>query len=299
MDIKQLKYYVTVVDMSSFSRAAEHLFISQSALSRVIGNLEREYGVQLIYFQGKQMQLTRFGTQLYTMAQNLIYQYDAINEAMHGLPARKKGILRIGLSRIGGPSVFPDLGASFLEKHPDVEFVIEQHAWLHDIENMVNNHQLDAGFVLGPVSTDAFDVMPVHKSHYVIVTSTKHPLAERETLRFSDLCEERFIMLSREFRICQEFLAGCRMAGFEPHMIAHLVHWDLICKLVKRNMGITFLVQALLDAFPDEGLKSIPIVDALTEWDVVMITAKNRYESAPLKLFKDHIQEMAGGDEST
>ena len=291
MDIKQLKYFVTVVDMKSFSRAAEHLFISQSALSKVIGNLEREYGVQLLYFLGRQMHLTSYGMQLYAMAQNLIRQYDAINEVMQGAFPQEKGVIRIGFSYILGPSVFPGLAASFLEKYPGIEFVIEQRSGLQDIQNMVHTQQLDVGFVVMPVLADAFEIVPIRKSQFVFVTSIKNPLAQRKSVRFADLKDEQFIMFPQDFRICQEFLAGCRMAKFEPRIMTHLTHWDLIFKLVKLNMGSSFLVQTLLDAFPDDELVSIPVVDALSEWDAVMITAKNRYEPNSLKMFKEHVRE--------
>jgi len=292
LDVKQLKSFVTVVDMKSFSRAAKHLFVSQSMLSRVVKNLEQEYGVQLIYFDGNQMRLTHHGTQLYAMAQNLIRQHDAINEAMHGAVFQEKGVIRVGLSRIGGPSVFPDLAASFLKKYPSIEFAVEQRPWLQELEKMVATQELDVGFVLPPVLTNVFETMSVHKSSFVIVAHRNNPLAERETLHFSDLADQQFVMIGPEFRIHQEFLAGCRMAGFEPRIMANVVYPDLIFEFVKREMGITFIVQDRFDKFANDDLVSIPVVDAISQWEVVMITAKNRYESTPLRLFTDHVKEM-------
>jgi len=294
MESKQLRYFVTVVDMKSFSRAAKQLFVSQPALSSVIRNMEKEYGVQLIYFLGKQMHLTSHGTQLYAMAQNMLRQQDAIHEMMHGSFPMEKGILRIGLSHTMGPCLFPRLVSGFLEKYPDIEYVVEQYIGLKEIQDMVNKHQLDVGFVLLPVLANAFDVVPIHKSSRVIIASKRHPLAQRESLRFADLRDERFIMLGPLYRGYHEFLAGCRSAGFEPRIAMQLAHWDLIFQLVKLNMGITCLVKLLIETFPSDELVSIPVVDPVPSWEAVMITAKNRYDSIPLRLFKEHVQAVVG-----
>ena len=294
--MKQLNYFVTVVDMKSFSRAAKQLFVSQSMLSRVVNNLEQEYGVQLIYFHGNQMHLTNHGTQLYAMAQNLIRQHDAINEAMHGAVFQEKGVIRVGLSRIGGPSIFPDLAAGFVKKYPSIEFVIEQRPWLPELEKMVATQELDVGFVLPPVLANVFETTSVHKGSFVIVAHRGHPLAGRETLRFSDLTDEQFVMIGPEFRIHQEFLAGCRREGFEPRIMANVVYPDLIFEFIKREMGITFIVQDVFDKFRNDDLVAIPVVDAISKWEVVMITAKNRYEPNALTLFKAHVEEMVGAE---
>jgi len=230
------------------------------------------------------------------LAQNMLRQQDAIHEMMHGDFSVEKGIIRIGLSYTMGPCLFPPLASGFLEKYPDIEFVVEQRVGLKEIQDMVNKHQLDVGFVLLPVLANVFDVVPIHKSSRVIITSKRHPLAQRESLRFSDLRDERFIMLGPLYRGYHEFLAGCRAADFEPRIVMQLAHWDLIFQLVKLNMGITCLARILIETFPSDELASIPVLDPIPSWDAVMITAKNRYDSIPLRLFKEHVLAVAGAE---
>ena len=297
MDIKQLKYFVTVIDMNSFSRAGKHLFVTQSTLSKAIRNLEQELGVQLIYFSGKKMYATDHGLQLYNMAQNMISQHSAIIETIHGSYPQEKGVLKIGIPPISGTCVFPQLAASFLEKYPGIELAVEPHSVHYTIQQMVEKNLLDVGFVLLPVLSDAFETVAITKSNYVVVTSTKNPLSRYETLGYADLQNQPFVLLGQDFRTYQEVIAGCRMAGFEPRILMRIDYWDMILQLVKLDMAISVLPLPILEAFPNDGLASIRLSDAVLNWEVVMITSKNRYETTSLKLFKDHVKAMVGGDD--
>lgn len=291
MDIKQLKYFVTIVKAKSFSKAAKRLFVSQSAMSKAMQGLEAELGIKLIYFSGKNMHVTPYGAQLYNMAVNLIEQHEMIIDTMHDISHLNKGTLKIGVPPIIGTCVFPMFAAEFIEKYPAIDLIIDQHE-AKEIKEMIHNRVLDLGFTLLPTDEEVFDILPIVKSRHVVMTSPKHPLANCQGLRYADLRNEKFIMLGEEYVLYNNLMAGARLAGFEPNIIMRLSSWDLVLKLVMMNMGITILPLPLLSIFSGIELSAISLDESANEWDVALISLKDSYESLSAKAFKEHVKEV-------
>ena len=167
LDIKQLRYFVGIVEANGFSEAAKKLYVSQPTLSKAMKHLEENLGVQLIYMSGKKVQITDCGRQLYAMAKGVIEQHDSIFRAMHDLTSLQKGVIRVGIPPIIGTCVFPSLIAGFIGLYPGIEFQIDQHGAKH-IQLLVDKGELDVGFTICPVITGAFDVVPVVEDKNVL-----------------------------------------------------------------------------------------------------------------------------------
>lgn len=290
MDIKQLRYFVTIADMKGFSLAAKYLFVTQSTLSKSLQNLENELGVQLIYFVGKKMYITNYGTDLYNMAKPLLGQHDAILDAMHGLTQLEKGIIRVGVPPIIGTVTFPKLIADFIEVHPGIEFLIDQHNAI-DIQHMVANHLLDIGLTILPLLYDSFDILHIMDSTYDVVMNKKNPLAQNTSLSYSDLKRQSFILLGETYRVYHDVLTGCRQSDYEPHVLMRLNTWDLILEFVRINMGISILPHDIVAHHPCEDIVGVPLANPVEDWKVVMVTSKTQYETIALKALKEHIRK--------
>ncbi len=291
MDIKQLRYFVTVVKMRSFSAAGKSLFISQSTLSKSMQNLEEELGVPLIYFNAKKLHTTSYGTELYNLAQNLLSQYEAISNSLHGMAALEKGSLRIGIPPIIGTCVFPRLITGFIQKYPGIDLIITQDK-AKVIQQMVASNRLDFGFTMLPV-TNEFLSIPLIRERDVCVVHKSNPLAEKELIHFSDLKNEKLILLDEKFRMYTNVLTYCRRENFEPHIIMQLQEWDLILQLVKYNVGSTILPKPIVELYPDEDLVSVPLNVETADFSIAMISPKNQYETNVMRVFKEHIQAAA------
>ena len=290
MDIKQLKYFVAIVDAQSFSEASKRLYVSQPTLSKSMKNLEEKLEVELFYLAGKKVQVTDYGKRLYAKAQQLIEQYEAVYNEIRDLTTLQAGVIRIGIPPIIGTCVFPGLIAGFLEKFPGVDLEIDQHG-AKNIQERVQQGKLDIGFTIRPLMPDTFDEIPVVSDKNVLIVSRAHPLAGRKVVDYSELENEKFIFLGEEYMLTSNVVAGCREAGYEPRMLLRVTQWDFAVQLVKLNMGISFLPRRILNMYPEPGVAQIELNHSSGAWDVVMITKKGSYQSFATQAFLKYIQE--------
>lgn len=292
MDIKQLRYFVGIVEANGFSEAAKKLYVSQPTLSKAMKHLEEDLGVQLIYMTGKKVQITDCGRQLYGMAQTVIEQHDSIFRAMHDLTSLQKGIIRVGLPPIIGTCVFPNLIAGFIGQYPGIDFQIDQHG-AKQIQILVDKGELDVGFTICPVITGAFDTVPIVEDKNVLVVSRQHPLSKDKKVRYEQLQHEKFVLFGKEYMLNSNIVNGCREAGFEPRVLVEASQWDFIVQLVKINMGISIIPRRILEMYPEPSIVQIDIEHNSSMWSVVMITKKAQYLSFAVQTFVSYIKEQA------
>lgn len=287
MDIKQLRYFVTIVNTKSFSAAGKFLYVSQSTLSKSMKALEEELKVPLLYFSGKKMYTTSYGSELYNLAQNLLIQYDTIFSTISGIKHLQKGLLRIGLPPIIGTCVFPELISGFIQKYPGIELVISQKK-ATVIQQMVSNSLLDFGFTLQPIA-DSVNQFPIIQSEYEVVAHKSNPILKNPIISYTDLKNERFILLDEPFKFYNIIMANCQNANFVPNILMRLQDWDLILRLVQQNIGITILPKPIVDLYQAPDCLSRPINDPAFTFDIVMIAPKVPYETSASRAFKEHV----------
>ena len=255
MDIKQLRYFVTIVNTKSFSAAGKFLYVSQSTLSKSMKALEEELKVPLLYFSGKKMYTTSYGSELYNLAQNLLIQYDTISSTISGIKHLQKGLLRIGLPPIIGTCVFPELISGFIQKYPGIELVISQKK-ATVIQQMVSNSLLDFGFTLQPIS-DSVNQFPIIQSKYEVVAHKSNPILKNPVISYTDLKNERFILLDEPFKFYNIIMANCQNANFVPNILMRLQDWDLILRLIQQISKKLVLKLLLVMHIREESARTI------------------------------------------
>lgn len=125
MDIRELKYFTQVVESASYSIAAEKLYISQPALSKVIQKLEKELGYKLFYTLQGQQRLTEEGTLFYQHAIKVIRAFDDIAPAVRSADNTYTGKVFIGFPDVAGTSYFCELIAEFSKLYPGIDLRIK------------------------------------------------------------------------------------------------------------------------------------------------------------------------------
>lgn len=183
MMVDTLKVFVTVAEMSNFSRAAEMLCISQPGVSQTIRNLENEFDVKLMHRSSKHVKLTEAGEILYSKAKQILEMYDAAKEEIHLLRNEITGSLKIGASFTIGEYILPRLLAEFIDEYPQIEIqtVIGN---TEEIERGIRLNELDIGLVEGEVNhPDLLVNPPFMEDEMVLVAPLDHPLCSRNAIR--------------------------------------------------------------------------------------------------------------------
>ena len=190
MNISQLYSFIVVAQNENLSKAANMLYISQSALSKSIAKLEEELGVALFDRKGKKIILNAQGKRFLESSIDILREIEFTTQDLRALASGKGYKLRIG---IAGPSApICDCVASFCTEHPEVSFEISA-----DIDTLeyveMNNYDLLVYPTARPF--EKLRGYPLLKEHYYVVVPVDHRLAERESLMAVDLMDENFIFI--------------------------------------------------------------------------------------------------------
>lgn len=277
MDIKHLQYFIEVTNFNSFSRAADHLFITQPTISKMIKNLEEELGVALFDRSRKQVTLTDAGRVILEQAKLIDRAFTNLEMELDNLLGLKKGHIRIGLPPIFDAHNFLQIMGMFHEKYPGITFQIVEDG-SKKIEEDVSKNLLDVGVIVLPTNDDLFDHFPFLEEDLKLILPTSHPLADREEVHLTELENESFILLNRDFVLTDLIISACNSVGFHPATISECSQRSFIEEMVASKLGISLLPESICHHL-HHNVKSIKVVHPSISWKLAIIWGKNQYLS--------------------
>jgi DNA-binding transcriptional LysR family regulator len=293
MDIRQLRYFIAVAEHLSFTEAAKHLFVAQSAVSQQIADLEKSIGVQLFIRNKRSVKLTNAGTVLFREAINLV---DKSSEAIKKTRQAELGIignLKIGFLGYTERNFLPDLIRQFRREYPKVELQLDQytHGALIDA---LNTGELDIGFTLsfGLENVGGLEKKNIFTETISVVMHLEHPLANKNTINIADLANEHFIILNRAEspQGFNQTLLICANNGFFPDIVSEprLLHTVLL--LVDAGMGIAILPKSL-QSHSSSSLRFIDIEGNTNEYDLSVAWKKTNVNPS-VSLFLNELETI-------
>lgn len=277
MDIRQLRYFISVAENLSFTDAAKDLFVAQSAVSQQIADLEKKIGVQLFVRDKRSVKLTSAGSVLLKESISLVDKTEEVIKKTRQAAQGIIGNLKIGFLGYSERFYLPSIIKQFQINYPDVDLQLEQynHGMLN--EALITG-ELDIGFTFsfGIASIGGLEERHVFTESISAVLHNEHPLAHRDRISISELAKERFIVLNKEEspQGYNQTLLICANNGFFPNICREprLLHTVLL--LVESGMGIAILPKSLrLHSSP--SLRFIDIDGEKNEYDLVVAWKKN------------------------
>jgi DNA-binding transcriptional LysR family regulator len=245
MDLRNLRYFVTVVEEQNIGRAATKLNMSQPPLSRQIHLLEEELGVPLLYRTPKGVEATNAGHILFQDARNILALLHRAEDR-----TRLAGEGRLGRIDIGvfGSNILSirSLLFAFRQKHPDVEVVVHTMDKVEQI-NALREHRLTVGFNLLGVRLDDIASEVVIHERLIATLHVDHPLARAKAISLQDLSEEPLVIYSSGPRpnLVDVVFGMFRKAGVQPGMIHEVVDSFTAVTLVAGGFGICLVPEAV------------------------------------------------------
>ncbi len=259
MDIRNVKTFVRVAELKSFTKAAEKLNYVQSTVTAQIKQLEKELGYSLFDRIGKRISLTVMGESFLSIAYELLQ----VSERAENLTADSseiKGVLRVGVSESLLISVFKDLIPEFKAKFKNIDLRIRSGHTVDLLEQLRQNN-LDLLFVSKVRNTD-----PDLKCHYarkensVFVSGTGYEKANGKPISTDNIFKHNFIITERE-GMYYTFLS--KLAAERNASVNDWIEVDnvlVIIELVKKGMGVAFLPEYLISNEIEKGnLKKLDI----------------------------------------
>ncbi len=284
MDMKQLKYFLKVYELGSFSRAAQELFITQQGLNKSIQQLEKEMNTQLFIRTAHGLIPTVEGHRLRKQAEPFLGQWMDILDYVTRPKQSPDNTLRIGFDIGMMELIPPEFLAEYLERHPAEEIYI--HNTVSDCRRMLLDNELDIAFCEAPVDNEVFlDVVMVYKPISLLVHKD-NPLAEKEQVTIADLRGQRLIDFHKTAPAQQYYHELCRSEGVEPTIWLNASQVVPMLSLVQQNMAVSFFGGDA--SWLPEDLRVVPLADIQVSSGYHMIAKKGRYFG---KLVREFVRE--------
>jgi DNA-binding transcriptional LysR family regulator len=189
MELRHLRYFVTVASEMHFGRAARRLFVSQPALSQQIRSLEAELGFKLFQRDRRGVRLTPEGAAFLTAAEAVVQQADHAGELAKALAEGGSGHLRLSQLRTMPRGLPERVTAEFQRRHTGVEIIPESGSTEQNVDRL-RTAQLDVAFVLAPIEdSPGVACLEIAPEPVVVAVPTAHPLSRRRRIRRDELAD--------------------------------------------------------------------------------------------------------------
>lgn len=244
--IQRYKAYLTVAHSLSFTEAAQALGYSQSAVSRLVAELEREWDVQLFERSRAGVRLTNVGQQLLPAAKAICQAESEFRTQVENIHNLSAGTIRIGTISSIATHWLPRIVAAFQADYPGINYEL----FLGDYTQLaeaLDNGRIDCAFTRLPIE-GAFNALPLEQDELMAILPETHPLAHEASLSPELLAQEAFIQLKQDDNDeVAEVFEACRR---KPQ--AHFTTWDdyAVMSMVEAGLGVSVLPSLILTRAP-------------------------------------------------
>jgi len=271
MELRQLAYFVAVVDEAHFTRAAERLRIAQPAVSQQIRRLEAELGERLLHRDRRTVALTPAGEALLPYARAALAQVEHGQQAVAALRGLVTGHLRIGLVMpLPDRRVVRAIGV-FGRRYPGIELTLVEDE-TDALLQLLAAGEVQAAFIgLGPGQEppDNVEAVVVAREPAVLVVHPEHPLAARRSVRLTVLRDEPVVTLTRASRLRTVLETVCRQEGFAPRIVAETSDLTIMVQLVAEGIGVALMPRSGREDVTD--VVALPITPPTIDRRIVLV----------------------------
>lgn len=303
MDLRHLRYFVTVAEERNIGRAANRLHISQPPLTRQIQQLEEELGVLLFTRTPRGMELTAAGEQLLTEARHIRALVEQATERTQRAGQGRLGRLDVAIFGSAILEVIPRLLERFCSAYPDVKVVLHSLNKHEQIEAL-RQRRINVGFnrMLAPLPDLASELVVTES--LLLALSEGHPLAGEPTVSFRALAAHPLVLFPTGGRpsFIDKVVGLCQQAGFEPRIAQEVGDVVTAIALVARGFGACLVTESTA-VLSLPGVVYRPLTDLPESARVDLSCIFRREDDAPalaafLQVVREARQGRQAGDPS-
>lgn len=290
--LRQLKAFVLVAEHNSFTRAAEILVLTQSALSGLIKELEQNLDIKLFDRTTRKMHLSDAGARLLPQAKRVLNELAVLDEKVGNLKSLHQGHVRLAVSQQLSASTMPKFIAKFCELHPNIEVTLTDCS-VDDVVGHIENLEADLGIAPERSYSDDLRADVLFSSPFYLVLPTIHPFTQKEMVCWEDLLNERLITLNGPFikGLQNELPSNISSRIFNSDFEVNFLSTAL--GMTRTGLGVTLCLLYAAEWVEQNGLTMRPINEPVVERKFLLYTHKNRSLSPAALAFKEFLVENA------
>ncbi|MEH2322527.1 MAG: LysR substrate-binding domain-containing protein [Nostoc sp.] len=279
MELRHLRYFVTLAEELHFGRAAERLHIAQPPLSQQIRQLEKELGFELFHRTKRKVQLTEAGQVFLGEVQQIMRQLQQAIQVGQQASRGEIGQLVVGFVSSTAYNILPNILRTFRGSVPGVR--IELHELTTDQQlEWLREGRMDIGFLRPPVEENRFNWETIFQESLMVALPEGHLLASQSEVSWRSLTNEPFILFPRILApgLYDLIISLCQQAGFSPKVAQEAIQMQTIVSLVAAEMGVA-IVPASLQNLQRIGVVYQTLEEHTPKVGIAMIWRKN--ETSP------------------
>lgn len=286
MDMNLQKYlsFVKTVEYGSFTKAAEILNYTQSGISRMIADLEKEWGVTLLERSKYGVKPTSDGMKLLPYVQNLCADFDKLKMQVDELNGLQSGLIRIGTFSSVATHWLPNIIKEFQKDYPNIDYELLLGDYT-EIEEWIHTGRVDCGFLRLPTHPD-FETVFLEKDKLMAIIPENHPLKDSEKFPVTALCDEPFMLLEKGVKA--EISEIFERNNLTPNV--KFTTWDdyAVMSMVESGLGIAILPELILKRVPYRILSKE--LDVAAYRNIGLALRDKKTASLAVKRFIEYLQ---------
>ena len=250
MNLRQLRVFKAVCETLSFTKAANILFMTQPAVSHVIGSLEEEIGYRLFDRLSRKIYLTQAGEVFVEKVTRILELYDDLAARSEEISARTP--LRIGSTITIANVWLPKLMQEFQKKH-DLSIVKVEIDSAEHTERKLRNNEIDLAFIEGVVAGSQYKKIVFSSYEMILICSPNHAWAGRKEISLEELVHEKFLLREKGSSIRSSFDSALLLHNIVVDPIWESVNSEALIQAVAHNLGVSVMPTELVKAELNSG----------------------------------------------
>jgi DNA-binding transcriptional LysR family regulator len=289
VELRHLRYFVTLAEELHFGRAASRLQISQPPLSQMVSRLEKELGVTLFSRSSRSVALTEPGRLFLAESRRTLSQAEHSVRVAKQARGGEVGHLELGFVPACG--VFPAAVRRFARRFPGVKLTLRHMCSAEQVSAVVHG-ALDAGFVHLPVDRDGLVIEEVQSNALLVALPTGHALASRRKIPWRGLSAQRFVGFPRVSapEAYDALLLRLHEAGFHPDVVFETESLLARLRIVAAGLGVS-LVPDYVAGLPRNGVVLRPLTAPAPRIGIGVVHSASRVSPA-LAAFLAIVREL-------
>jgi DNA-binding transcriptional LysR family regulator len=287
MHIETLKVFCDLVDLQSFSLAAERNFVTQSAVSQQIRSLEERFKRRLLErVRGRrEIKLTPAGEVFYRESKNVLGAYDQLNESLRGLVGKIGGTVKVATVYSVGLHEMPAKVGEFMSKFPSAKIDLEYSRTTKVVRDVLNG-TVELGVLAFPEARRGLTVVKMPAHRLVLICPPDHRFAKRSQVRTKDLKGMDFVLFERDTPTRKATDRILKDRGVDVKKVAEFDNIETIKRAVQVGFGLAILPQpAVMDELRNGQLAMVKLAEKEWTRPVGVIFRSDRNLSLAAKKF--------------
>ncbi len=240
--IKQLRYFVALEKHKHFGNAAKSCFVSQSAFSVAIKELELQLGAQLVDRTNKSVTITRTGREIANHARHCLRDLEYLAEIAHSDQKPLTGRLNLGIIPTIAPFILPKLLPKLRKQYPKLQLYLREDTTQSSHTSLIEG-ELDLILIALPYKLSNVEIMPLFKDHFSLACHKNTKLLNPEKYSLSDLPKESVLLLEDGHCLRDHALSACKIRNQDTVSRFAASSLLMLVSMVDSDIGITYLTE--------------------------------------------------------